>query len=155
MPVRMLHTIFLIGRYTTSIPTDPPPHTHSHYNRHKNKHVPYSDIHTSIDSRYQATRGNNKILRTPPPHIVIGSAEDILPRLTLAQLRTNKSYLHKVYTKSHPSPLFPLCNTHHLFNCTHIHSTLSPLDLVTDPAGVISWLVDQKWDDRTPTPPHN
>ena len=34
-----------------------------------------------------------------------------------------------------------LCNihthdTHHLFNCTHIHTTLSPLDLWTDPAGV-------------------
>ena len=27
-------------------------------------------------------------------------------------------------------------DTHHLFNCTHIHTTLSPLDLWTDPAGV-------------------
>ena len=55
-------------------------------------------------------RGNNKILRTPPPHI--SSAEEILPYITcrtLAQLRTNKSpflksYLHKVDVKSHPSP---------------------------------------------------
>ena len=99
-------------------------------------------IHLSIVSRHQATRGNNKILRTPPPHI--SSSEEILPRLTrrtLAQLRTNKSsflksYLHKVDAKSHPSPLCPLYNTHthnthHLFNCTHIRTTLSPLDLWT------------------------
>ena len=60
-----------------------------------------------------ATRGNNKILRTPPPHI--SSSEEILPRLTCgthAQLRTNKSsflkvYLHKVDAKTHPSPLCP------------------------------------------------
>ena len=100
-------------------------------------------IHTSIVSRHLATRANNKILRTPPPHT--SSSEEILPRLTrrtLAQLRTNKSpflksYLHKVGAKTHPSPLCPLCiHTHHLFNCTHIRTTLSPLDLWTDPAGV-------------------
>ena len=94
-------------------------------------------IHTSIVSRHLATRGNNKILRTPPPHT--SSSEEILPRLTrrtLAQLRTNKSpfhksYLHKVDAKTHPSPLCPLCNihthdTHHLFNCTHIRTTVAP-----------------------------
>ena len=78
--------------------------------------------------KYLATRGNNKILRTPSPHI--SSSEEKLSHLTrhtLAQLRTNKSpflksYLHKVDAKTHPSPLCPLCNihTHHLFNYTHI-----------------------------------
>ena len=102
-----------------------------------------------IVSRHLATRGNNKILHTPPPHI--SSSEERLPRLThhtLAQLRTNKSpflksYLPKVDAKSHPSPLCPLCNTHthHLFNCT----TLSPLDLWTDPAGVINHLIACFW----------
>ena len=104
-------------------------------------------IHTSIVSRLLATRGYNKILLPPPPHT--SSYEERLPRLTcrpLAQIRTNKSpflksYLHKVDAKTHPSPLCPLCNihthdTHHLFNCTHIRTTLSPLDLWTDPAGV-------------------
>ena len=126
-------------------------------------------IHTSIVSRPLATIGNNKILRTPPPHI--SSSEEILPcltRSTLAQLRTNespflKSYLHKVDAKTHPSPLFPLCNTHthdthHIFNFTHIRTTFSPLDLWTDPArvmecwpdGGINWLVDQMRDDWTP-----
>ena len=56
-----------------------------------------------------------------------------------------KSNLHKVDAKTHPSPLCPLCNihthdTHHLFNCTHIRTTLSPLDLWTDPAGVTALL---------------
>ena len=102
-----------------------------------------------------ATRVNNKILCTPPPHII--SSEEILLRLTrrtLAQLSTNKSpflksYLHKVDAKSHPSPLCPLCNTHthdthtthtHIINCSHMRTTLSPLDLWTDPAGVTALL---------------
>ena len=108
-------------------------------------------IHTSIVSRHLATRGKNKILRSAPPPI--SSSEERLPRptcRTLAQLRTYKSpflksYLHKVDAKTHPSPLCPLCNihahnTHHLFNCTHIHTTLSPLDLWTDPTGVTALL---------------
>ena len=132
------HTSTLLGqkttisnnsRYTTNIPTDP--HT-----------ITTTDIktnmchrHISIVSRHLATRG-------------ISSSEERLPRLTrrtLAQLRTNKhpflkSYLHKVHVKTHPSSLCPICNihthdTHHLFKCTHIRTTLSPLDLWTDPAG--------------------
>ena len=112
-------------------------------------------IHTSMISRYLATRGNNKILRTPPPQN--RSSEEILPRLTRrtrAQLRINKSqflksYLHKVDAKSHPSPLCPFCNTHthdthHLFNCTHICTTLSPLDFWTDHAGVTELLARLK-----------
>ena len=124
-------------------------------------------IHTSIVSMHLATRGN-KILHTPPPYI--SSSEEILPRIThrpLAQLKTKKSpflksYLHKVDAKSHPSPLCPLCNnhthdTHHLFNCTHICTTLSPLYLWTDPAGVMELLARWRYklaggpkaDDRT------
>ena len=138
---RLKKTIFNNGRYTTNIPTDP--HTVTTTDIKTNMR----HIHTSIVSRHLATRGNNKILRTPPPHT--SSSEEILPRLTrrtLAQPRTNKSpflksYLHKVDAKTHPSPLCPLCHihtydTHHLFNCTHIRTTLSPLDLWTDPAGV-------------------
>ena len=53
-----------------------------------------------IKALQQATRGNNKILRTHPPHI--SSSKERLPS-TLAQPRTNKSpflksYLHKVPT---------------------------------------------------------
>ena len=86
-------------------------------------------IHTSIVSRHLATRGNNKILRTPPPHT--SSSEERLPRLTrrtLAQLRTNKSpflksYLHKVDAKTHPSPLCPSVTSTHT---THIISSTAP-----------------------------
>ena len=114
-------------------------------------------IHISILSRHLATRGNNKILGTPPQPI--SSSEEILPcitRGTLTQLRTNKSallksYLHKVVAKSNPSPLCPLCNTHihnthHLFNCTQIRTPLSPLDLWAGPAGVTELL--SRWTEK-------
>ena len=114
-------------------------------------------IHTSIVSYHLATRGNDKILRTHLPRT--SSSEERLPlltRRTIAQLRTNKSpflksYLHKVDAKIHPSPHCPLCNiythdTHHLFNCTHIRTTLSPLNLWTDPAGVTALLA--RWTEK-------
>ena len=60
-----LKTIYLQQRrYTTNFPTDP---TYSHYSRHKNKLASY----TYIVSRHLVTRGNNKIMRTPPPLISI------------------------------------------------------------------------------------
>ena len=115
---RLKTTIFNNGCYTTNIPTDP--HKVTTADIKTNMH----HIHISIVSMHLATRGNNKILRTPPPHI--SSSEEILPRLirhTLAQLRTNKSsflksYLHKFYAKTQPSPLYPLCNilTHTIFS---------------------------------------
>ena len=144
-------TIFNNGRNTTNIPTYP--HTITTTDIKTNMR----HIHTSIVSWHLATRGNNKILRSRPPHI--SSSEEILPRLThrtLAQLRTNKSpflksYLPKVDAKSHPSPLYPLCNTHthdthHLFSCTHIRTTLSPLDFWPDPAGVTALLA--RWTEK-------
>ena len=87
-------------------------------------------IHTSIVSRHLATRGNNKILRTPPPHI--SSSEERLPRLTrhtLAQLRTNKSpflksYLHKVDAKTHHHHYAPSVTSTHT---THIISSTAPI----------------------------
>ena len=92
-------------------------------------------IHISIVSRHPATRGNKKILCPPPPHI--SSSEETFPHLThrtLVQHRKNKShfvksYLHTVNANSHPSPLFPRCNTnphtkHNLFTYTHISTTL-------------------------------
>ena len=76
-------TIFNNGHYTF-IPTDMKTNMHH--------------IHTSILSMHLATKGNNNILRRPPPHI--SSSEEILPRLThrtLAQLRTNKLPFLKLY----------------------------------------------------------
>ena len=143
--------LFLTTTATQQSSHRPP---HSHYNRQKTN---MRHIHTSIVSRHLSTRSNNKILRTPPPHT--SSSDERLPRLTrrtLAQLRTNKSpflksYLHKVDPKTHPSPLCPLCNihthdTHHVFNCTHIRTTLSPLDLWPDPAGVTALLA--RWTEK-------
>ena len=80
------------GYNTTNIPTDP--HTITTTDIKTSMH----HIHTSIVSRHLATTGNNKIIRTPPPHI--NSFEEIHPRLTRrtpAQSRTNKSLFHKSY----------------------------------------------------------
>ena len=140
------NTIFNNGHYTTNIPTDP--HT-----------ITTTDIKTNMRniryrvSRHLATRYNNKILRTPPPHI--SRSEEIIPRLTrltLAQLRTNKSPLPQIiFTQSRRqitsiTTIPPLQHSH--THTTHIISstaptyapTLSPLDLWTDPAGVIALL---------------
>ena len=67
----------------------------------------------------------------------------ILPRLTrrtFAQLRTNKLSFHKVYLHKVDAKTHPSTHTHHLFNCTHIRTTLSPLNLWTDPVGVSALL---------------
>ena len=88
-------------------------------------------IHTSIVSRHLATRGNNKILRTPPPHT--SSSEEILPRLTrrtLAQLsseQTNIPSSNHTYTKSTPKHIHhhyapSVTSTH----TTHIISSTAP-----------------------------
>ena len=99
-------------------------------------------IHTSIVSRHLATRVNNKILCTPPPHT--SSSEEIIPRLTprtMSQFRTNISYLHKATPNHIHNYYAPSATpTHHIFNCTHIRTILLPLDLLTDPAGVTGLL---------------
>ena len=79
------------------------------------------------------------------------SSEKILPRLTghtIAQRRTNKShfiksYLYKVDAKSHPSPLFSVCNPHtsSLQHHPHTHHVVTP-GFVDIPRGVTSLLSD-------------
>ena len=82
-----------------------------------------------------ATRGKNKILRTPPPHT--SSSEERLPcltRPTRAQLRTNKSpflksYLHKVDAKTHHhhyAPSVTLTHTTSLQLHPHTHHIVTP-----------------------------
>ena len=60
----------------------------------------------------------------------------------------NHPFLNHTYTKSMPNhihdhyaPFVKLThNTHHLFDCTHTRTTLLPLDLWTDPAGITALL---------------
>ena len=89
----------------------------------------YIYIYTYIVSRHLATRGNNKIMCTSPPHI--STSEYILPHLsrrTLAQLKTNKSpflksYLHTDNTKSHLALLYLSVKP---TRTTHIISSTAP-----------------------------
>ena len=133
------------------------------HNTNRKHHIHYTNtqhIHTYIVSRCLATRCNNKILRTPLPHI--SSSEERLPHLTrctIAQLRTNKSpilksYLHKVDTKSHPSPICSLCNTHTTHTISSTAPTYAPhCHLWIYGHTPLEWwnclLVDQKRDDQT------
>ena len=133
--------VFNNALYTTNFPTEP------HTVTTTDKQTIMRHIHTSIVSRHLAPRGNNKILRTPPPHI--SSSEEILPRpipCTLSKLRTNKSAFLKIILTQSRSQItsittMSLCNTHtYIFNCTHIRTTLSPLYLWTDSTGVVALL---------------
>ena len=85
--------------------------------------------------------------------ITCGRAELLLSRetrRTLAQLRTNKSpllvsYLFSIGDPRHPSPLCPLCLMHdhtssHLFECKSLPTSLSSLDLWTNPDKVEPFL---------------
>ena len=80
------------GRYTTNIPTNP--HTVTTTDIKTNM----LHIHASIVSRYLATRGNNKILRTHPPHI--SNSELVAPLPNSEQ--TNLTSSNHTYTKSTP-----------------------------------------------------
>ena len=116
---RLKNTIFNNGRYKTNIPTDP--HTVTTTDIKTNMR----HIRTSIVFRHIDTRGNNKILCTPPPHI--SSSEEILPRLTgrtLAQLNKQIT-LPQTYTKStskhihhHYAPSVRLTHTTHIISST-------------------------------------
>ena len=114
-------TIFNNGRSTTNIPTDP--HTITTTDIKTNMR----HIHTSIVSRHLAIRSNNKILRTPPPHI--SSSEEILPASLVAPLPNSEQINHpssnQIYTKSTPNhirhyytPSITLTHTTHIISLT-------------------------------------
>ena len=99
---------------------------------------------TPQQSEHVNSLPNNKIIDMPAPSI--HKSEENLNRFLrrlLAQIRADKSpfllaYKHKIDPISQPSPLCPLCstqphNTTHLFQCTKIHTTLTPLDLWNRP----------------------
>ena len=82
-------------------------------------------VHTSIVSRHLATRDNNKILRTPPPHI--SSSEEIFSRLTRRTLVKLRTYLLNVNAKSihqHYAPSVTLTHTAPIMSSTA--PTLTP-----------------------------
>ena len=99
---------------------------------------------TDTVSNHLSQRPPNKVLQDQTPSV--SPAELLLSRetrRTLAQLRTNKSpllvsYLFSIGDPRHPSPLCPLCLMHdhtssHLFECKALPTSLSSLDLWTNP----------------------
>ena len=112
---------------------------------------------THIVSNHLSQRPPNKVLQDQTPSV--SPAELLLSRetrRTLAQLRTNKSpllvsYLFSIGDPRHPSPLCPLCLMHdhtssHLFECKSLPTSLSSLDLWTNPDKVEPFLAT--WGER-------
>ena len=107
-------------------------------------------IHSHLVSNHLSQRPPNKVLQDQTPSV--SPAELLLSRetrRTLAQLRTNKSqllvsYLFSIGDPRHPSPLCPLClmhdHTSHLFECKSLPTSLSSLDLWTNPDKVEPFL---------------
>ena len=100
----------------------------------------------AIVQKHLEDRLPNKVLNDKPPPV--SKSEEFLPRKirrTLAQIRTNNSpllltYKHKIDPHTRPNPLCPLYKIHdhdttHLFNCTHIPTHLTPMDLRKKPCG--------------------
>ena len=114
-------------------------------------------IHSHIVSNHLSQRPPNKVLQDQTPSV--SPAELLLSRetrRTLAQLRTNKSpllvsHLFSIGDPRHPSPLCPLCLMHdhtssHLFECKSLPTSLSSLDLWTNPDKVEPFLAT--WGER-------
>ena len=116
-----------------------------------------ASLHSHIVSNHLSQRPPNKVLQDQTPSV--SPAELLLSRetrRTLAQLRTNKSpllvsYLFSIGDPRHPSPLCPLCLMHdhtssHLFECKSLPTSISSLDLWTNPDKVEPFLAT--WGER-------
>ena len=135
---RLKKHYFNNGRYTTNIPTDP------HTVTTTDIKTSMRHIHTSIVSRHLAPRANNKLaelkryfsasLVAPFPN---SGQTNLLPQIIRTQSRRHITSITTIPPLQHP---------HHHFNVTHIRTALSPLDLWTEPAGVIELLV--RWRDK-------
>ena len=88
-------------------------------------------VYTYIVSRHLATRGNNKILRTPPPHI--SSFEEILSALLVPPFpnseQINHPFLNHTYIKSTPNHIHHYYSSHtsSLQLHTHTHDVVTPV----------------------------
>jgi hypothetical protein len=106
-------------------------------------------LHSSAVSSYLASAAPNKVLLTPAPSV--SSSELSLPRAArsaLSQLRSGyssrlNSYLARIGAAH--SPLCPECGvmdhtTHHLFSCPSHPTSLTPLDLWSNPGPTAAFL---------------
>jgi hypothetical protein len=108
-----------------------------------------STLHSSVVFSYLASAAPNKVLLTPAP--TVSSSEQSLPgaaRSALSQLRSGyssrlNSYLARIGAAN--SPLCPECGamdhtTHHLFRCPSQPTSLTPLDLWSNPGPTAAFL---------------
>ena len=118
---RLKNTDFNNGRYPTNIPTD-------------NHTITTTDINTNM--RLDALkRYFPASLVTPLPN----SEQINHPSSNHIYTKSTPNHIHHHYA---PSVTFAH-TSHHLFNCSHICTTLSPLDLLTD-LGCIAGQMDGK-----------
>ena len=111
----------------------------------------------------QCEKCNETITSAPSSEITVPDSVSVTNIRTVASLvaplpsseQTNLLSSNHTYTKSTPKHIHhhyaPSVtsthhDTHHLFNCTHIRTTLSPQDLWTDPAGVTALLA--RWTEK-------
>ena len=92
------------------------PHTHRLKKQTTFNNINYIDTHPDTVTQQQISANSTQI------------------HTSIVQTHLLISYQHKVDETHHPSPLCPLCKTHphttdHLFNCTHIYTSNSILDL--------------------------
>ena len=132
------NTIFNNSSYTTNIPTNPHTVTTTDINTNM-RHV-----NTSIVSRHLATRGNNKILCTPTPHI--SSSEEILPASLVAPLPNSEQINHPssnhTYTKSTPKHIhYHYAPSVTLTYTIHITSSTAP----TYAPHCYPWILDKPY----------
>ena len=116
------------ARYRTNLPTDPIPLSL----QRTEMQICAIYTHNYFVSRHISTRGNNKILLSPSPHIT--TLKTHFPSSLVAPF-TNSEQINHPFSNYINTKLTLTHTHHHLFNFTHIRTTLSALDIWTYTAG--------------------
>ena len=141
------NTILNNGRYTTNIPTNPHTVTTTDIKQTCAKYIhllPLGIQPQEAITKYCAHLHHTlaAVKRYFPVSLAapVPNSEQINnPSSDHTYTKSTSNHIHHNYAPS-VTLTHTTRNTHHLFNCTHIRTTLSPLDLWKDPAGVTAQL---------------